>query len=131
MTDLEAIEKAAKAAAQELKPCPFCGSGNIYVDYKGQPAKYISMSCAYCGASGPAIPYGATEPIDNAWNTRAVQAELKQLRELAEKMHGALVGVMDISNTTDDITYGEQAGPIIDNAQETLAAYEQYKGERG
>lgn len=65
-------------SAGELKPCPFCGSGNVSDSYyiKGggnMPTGYY-VECENCCAGGPAIDdsvlgSGKADAI-TAWNTR-------------------------------------------------------------
>lgn len=58
----------------KLKPCPFCGEGNIRIERDGHGVFTI---CDNCRATGPYIDMSADKPatlIDNAgalaWNKR-------------------------------------------------------------
>lgn len=56
----------------ELLPCPFCGSDNVFVmeDESG----HLIVECDSCLARGP--KYSATGlPADTLWNTRYVEQE--------------------------------------------------------
>lgn len=55
----------------ELKPCPFCGSEDLHIDYEienGSP-KTFYVVCMNCFAQGP---FHYTEKIAiDAWNKRS------------------------------------------------------------
>lgn len=70
---------------QELKPCPFCGSGEVRAistmdDMPGEEELHGNVICLNCLAYGPTVsiePSGATDDIDaveemarRAWNKR-------------------------------------------------------------
>ena len=49
----------------ELKPCPFCGSADIFETSNGINEYF--HECNQCGARGPVVHEG---PVANGWNTR-------------------------------------------------------------
>ena len=52
--------------AQQLEPCPFCGSSDVHV---GGMIPWVE--CADCGACGPvAQPLAENEIAERLWNTR-------------------------------------------------------------
>ena len=51
----------------ELKPCPFCGSDELWVDEIG--GAYACVTCANCGCDGPGGMN--TEEAYALWNRRA------------------------------------------------------------
>lgn len=58
--------------AEELKPCPFCGSENIR-EHSGYPLEYWSVKCLDCG--GRMQFYGSQQQAINAWNRRALDGK--------------------------------------------------------
>ncbi len=53
--------------SEELKSCPFCGSGDIYLP---KPVEFIvGFNCRSCGTEGPAKD--TEQQAITAWNTRA------------------------------------------------------------
>jgi Lar family restriction alleviation protein len=52
----------------ELKPCPFCGSDDVYVHC---PGDYGHVACKECDADGPYVMADNLQVIIDAWNTRA------------------------------------------------------------
>lgn len=54
------------------KPCPFCGSGNIGIDFYFNEEWHFSY-CRDCGANGPEQPTELLAAL--AWNRRAGDEE--------------------------------------------------------
>lgn len=61
----------------ELKPCPFCGSGNI----RYREAEH-AVICARCKARGSIAPY--EEMAIDMWNARAVEPKPDSWEKLEE-----------------------------------------------
>lgn len=60
-----------KEIADELKPCPFCGPGNSFVElYKNEYGKWI-IGCGVCGSHSGTSSKNVKEDVVKAWNTRA------------------------------------------------------------
>ena len=53
----------------ELKPCPFCGSKEVYLDKPDTHCFYVF--CANCGVNGTTA--NTRERAVKAWNRRAEQ----------------------------------------------------------
>lgn len=51
--------------ANKLKPCPFCGSNDIFID-----ENETFIMCHNCNCIGPDVP-GIGVAVINAWNNRA------------------------------------------------------------
>lgn len=106
-----------------LKPCPFCGSGNIdertrTSESDGEEAWQAYTECYDCGAQGPATAWytGATDDphsraiyylrkMEGGWNTRTpAPSSLPDVGELREKiiriieMNVCEVGATDLEN---------------------------------
>ena len=54
-----------------LKPCPFCGSTDLYATSNGHESH--SVGCNFCGIEGPAAPTDST--ARDVWNDRAALAQ--------------------------------------------------------
>ena len=89
----------------ELKPCPFCGSSEVELDYRvtrnrryGKPVMIVKCKCLVCHAS--AKPFGYTDADESiaeerairAWNTRnqqdPVMDQLIRMYEAADLVEG-------------------------------------------
>lgn len=70
-------------ARRSLKPCPFCGSGEVALESGGE-ALFVRVVCRECGGSGPGYSepaaYEVREPKDwvdckklaaSHWNRRS------------------------------------------------------------
>jgi len=58
--------------SEELKPCPFCGSGDVSVYrtlYSGGYGGHDSVKCYNCGVFGPISHVGKDDAI-KTWNNR-------------------------------------------------------------
>lgn len=56
--------------ADTIKPCPFCGSEDVTIDYVMTPTgRCINVLCCDCTACGPMV--GAEPEAIAAWNQRA------------------------------------------------------------
>ena len=54
----------------ELKPCPFCGSDNVTLEFVDRHM-YWEVNCNDCFAAGPVTTDGETEQAARVgWNTR-------------------------------------------------------------
>ena len=58
------IEK--KNEMTELKPCPFCGSRDVTLQFRG----IVYVTCLMCMAEGPYTTVGETPTAVELWNTR-------------------------------------------------------------
>lgn len=59
----------------ELKPCPFCGSNDVWVldvEPSGQMSEYSHVVCCDCNASGPMK--SSDDAAEAAWNSRACES---------------------------------------------------------
>jgi len=65
---------------RELKPCPFCGCDDIFVDDSLAPHHYIAV-CEMCGAGLDHIAAWNHRPIEDA-----IRAENERLTEALEKI---------------------------------------------
>ena len=63
-----------------LKPCPFCGSADLYATSNGHESH--SVGCNFCGTEGPAAPTDST--ARDVWNDRAALAQPAASVELAQ-----------------------------------------------
>ena len=64
----------------ELRECPFCGGKIIKIDAIPSTAQFYR--CERCKAKGPY--WTADEDAKTKWNTRAADAEIKELVEALE-----------------------------------------------
>lgn len=65
-------------AAQPIKPCRFCGSGDVYFD-DGRSSTFIAChSCKACGPDGKS----EAEAVE-LWNAAPSQADLESARQVA------------------------------------------------
>lgn len=80
----------------QLKPCPFCGSKNLY-------AARIYVICRNCGAEGPV----KSEP-EKEWNTRDTAdlraAQIRALEWVQKHNGGGFYG--DIENKLNELKAG-------------------------
>ena len=67
--------------SDEIKPCPFCGSGNVYVEQIGRGG-YFNICCGSCLANVPLS--GSRETAVAAWNSRAIDRD--KLLRIAEDL---------------------------------------------
>ena len=58
---------------EELKPCPFCGSKDVFIDNPDSHCFYVA--CANCGVNGTTTNTKAR--AIEAWNRRAEGGENK------------------------------------------------------
>jgi Lar family restriction alleviation protein len=58
----------------ELKPCPFCGSHDVYLLRDGDKDELVGwVTCCDCEGSGPIVDTDITEEnVAAKWNTRNV-----------------------------------------------------------
>lgn len=84
-------ETVTKNAQVALKPCPFCGSKDVIVDY-GEYGPIIA--CRGCGIDME-VNYTYQDPVE-CWNRRAIELETKPLRydvvELVACSDGPITG---------------------------------------
>ena len=57
----------------DLKPCPFCGSGDILLEHYSYGTQ---CTCQSCWTSGPADEGG-----DAAWNSLPRQSDIDELKQ--------------------------------------------------
>lgn len=78
--------------AEQLKPCPFCGSSEIERIGWGYyaPAKRYRRECKECKAT--TALQDSPELADRAWNTRTSQAE--QLEKAVEAEREAIIEML-------------------------------------
>lgn len=69
----------------ELEPCPFCGSGSVYVEQIGGGG-YFNICCCNCLANVPLS--GSRETAVAAWNRRAIDVDA--LCEVVDELECAL-----------------------------------------
>jgi tRNA nucleotidyltransferase/poly(A) polymerase len=66
----------------QLEPCPFCGEQPSGIDYDGQPAVRMYVSCD-CGAQGPATMEGMSPA--GSWDTAiGINSAIKKWNERSE-----------------------------------------------
>jgi Lar family restriction alleviation protein len=71
-------------SAPELKPCPFCGSDAVQLDFDACPGTDSAhVRCQSCSALGASGALGSVPEAIVAWNTRA---EAGVVRELVEAL---------------------------------------------
>lgn len=68
--------------SEELKPCPFCDSEDVFLARNGGDSELLGfVSCSKCMADGPIIYVEGRAPREHealvieAWNTRATGVE--------------------------------------------------------
>jgi len=68
-----------------MKPCPFCGSLELYVQRRNGFNNWASVHCNNCGAVGPDVrtlpheqPYEWERRAIEAWNERVNEQEADQ-----------------------------------------------------
>jgi len=76
---------------EELKPCPFCGGNDLSLMAGNVTGKYHKILCYDCNA----VIASSTRQAWQAWNTRAYEPELTQLREENERLKAML---LELSN---------------------------------
>lgn len=76
----------------ELKPCPFCGSENLY---HAKAHKSHRIECANCGACGPSRPNAHAVEDWNAALRAEVKAEEKESHICAKGRFGSSVMLSD------------------------------------
>ena len=54
---------------EELKPCPFCGSGVLHRNNPEKMGRTFFVSCGLCDCRGACLP--TEQGAVDAWNTRA------------------------------------------------------------
>lgn len=54
---------------EELKPCPFCGSGVLHKNNPEKMGRTFFVSCGFCDCRGACLP--TEQGAVDAWNTRA------------------------------------------------------------
>lgn len=124
------------ASLAALKPCPFCGGGNIltHAIRDGRQAK-----CSGCGAAGRPQFHGPSQPFANeraraSWNTRAadqrcaeLEAENARLREALAKdatRFEACAGMIEQSFNASGTLRAERTMKAKHFALEALSALE-------
>ena len=83
---------------QQLKPCPFCGSNNVFWGEddsahvfwgEDDSAHVYFIFCANCSAEGAKTPF-LGDSASERWNTRAADAEVERLRAQLAQAKAAL-----------------------------------------
>ena len=62
------MEEGEKMEHKEIKPCPFCGSKDIYCDDAGRGTDMWFVQCNDCDATFP--HFDSKEQAVRAWNRR-------------------------------------------------------------
>ena len=60
----------------DLRPCPFCGSDEVFVSQTVQGSSWVVCENMHCGANGPMLSSAAEAII--AWNTRTTVTTAEQ-----------------------------------------------------
>ena len=82
---------------EELKPCPFCGSGVLHKNNPEKMGRTFFVSCGFCDCRGACLP--TEQGAVDAWNTRAAALPAKleaaqRLRDAAEPFCKIAEGTM-------------------------------------
>ncbi len=77
---------------EELKPCPFCGSGVLHKNNPEKMGRTFFVSCGFCDCRGACLP--TEQGAVDAWNTRAdefaaMARDAERLRAYAAKLRKA------------------------------------------
>lgn len=127
----------------ELKPCPFCGKSNSYIERKDHPFSFwieLFVRCFECRAQGPSCDVRDFEKeadaIDEAkrlWQSRAedpIKAELVEALSTVYK-HCLEVNVYEIYDESADFNNGyTTALEDLMNSDWLKKALEKAKGDK-
>ena len=77
----------------ELKPCPFCGGKAELSEADEEGEDAYSVMCTRCLATSPvrfSIKEDAEPLLIDAWNSRATDTELREIKEEREQLYAAV-----------------------------------------
>ena len=78
----------------ELKPCPFCGSDDVF---RGMLEEVHYVECWHCGAK--IETYNGIEDAVKTWNTRAIDRD--ELLKIADELENKFFVVYDSHGEID------------------------------
>jgi hypothetical protein len=95
MSEFKESPKDADATSQQcvvLRPCPFCGSGDVILErqkgglfsYKGLHIQVGSIVCRQCNAVGPSHNCLESGKVESVWNNRYIRDVPKDFGAVVE-----------------------------------------------